>query len=508
MSSSKPKPRDLSPTGVPGLDDILAGGLTRNRVYLVMGDPGVGKTTLGLHFLREGVRLGERVLYITLSETREEIEAVAESHGWSLDDVEIFEYAAGTRLDDDEESTLFHPAEVELGEATRTMLAQVERVQPQRVVIDSLSEVRLLAQSALRYRRQILGLKHYFSGRNCTVLLLDDRNGASGDMQLLTLAHGVVHLEQLAPMYGAERRRLRVSKLRGVKYRGGYHDFTIRTGGIAVFPRLIAAEHRHDMTLECVPSGVPAVDSLLGGGIDRGTSTLILGPAGSGKSALATQYAIAAAERGENAAIFIFDESRSTMIARGDGIGMNLRQHVDSGRITIQQIDPAEIPPGEFVQLVRDQVEERQIKVLIIDSLNGYMNAMPEERFLTIQMHELLSYLGKHGVATLLVVAQHGLLGDRMMSPVDVSYLADCVILLRYFELAGEIRKAVSVVKKRSGAHERAIRPLAISQEGLVVGPPLTEFHGILSGTPLLDPNIATLLGADSIGSRSLEHEQ
>ena len=508
MSSSKPRIRDLSPTGVPGLDDVLAGGLTRNRVYLVMGDPGVGKTTLGLHFLREGVRLGERVLYITLSETREEIEAVAESHGWSLDDVEIFEYAAGTRLDDDEESTLFHPSEVELGEATRTMLAEVDRVQPQRVVIDSLSEVRLLAQNPLRYRRQILGLKHYFTGKNCTVLLLDDRNGASGDMQLLTLAHGVIHLEQLSPLYGAERRRLRVSKLRGVKYRGGYHDFTIRTGGIAVFPRLVAAEHRHEMKLECVPSGVPAVDSLLGGGIDRGTSTLVLGPAGSGKSALSTQYAIAAAQRGENAAIFIFDESRSTMIARADGIGMNLREHVDSGRITVQQIDPAEVPPGEFVQMVRDQVEERQIKVLIIDSLNGYMNAMPEERFLTIQMHELLSYLGKQGVATLLVVAQHGLLGDRMMSPVDVSYLADCVILLRYFELAGEIRKAVSVVKKRSGAHERAIRPLAISSEGLVVGPPLTEFHGILSGTPLLDSNMAAFLGAESVGSRSLEQDQ
>lgn len=508
ISSKEPKPREVAPTGVPGLDDVLAGGLTRNRVYLAMGDPGVGKTTLGLHFLLEGVRLGERVLYITLSETREEIEAVAESHGWSLDGVEIFEYAAGTRLSDEDETTLFHPSEIELGEATQKMLGEVDRVKPQRVVIDSLSEVRLLAQNPLRYRRQILGLKQYFTGKNCTVLLLDDRNASGGDMQLLTLAHGVILLEQLSPLYGAERRRLRVSKLRGVKYRGGFHDFTIRTGGLAVFPRLIAAEHRHDVKLECLSSGVPAIDALLGGGIDRGTSTLVLGPAGSGKSALATQYAIAAAERGENAAIFIFDESRATMIARGEGIGMKLREHVESGRISIQQIDPAEIPPGEFVQLVRDAVEQRQIRVLVIDSLNGYMNAMPEERFLTIQMHELLSYLGKQGVATLLVVAQHGVLGDRMMSPVDVSYLADCVILLRYFELAGEIRKAVSVVKKRSGAHEKAIRPLAISRDGLIVGPPLTEFHGILSGTPLLDSNVAPLLGADSIGSRSLEREQ
>jgi circadian clock protein KaiC len=491
--------RDLATTGISGLDDVLGGGLTRNRIYLVMGDPGVGKTTLGLHFLREGVSLGERVLYIALSETRDEIEAVAESHGWSLEGVDIFEYSAATRLDEADESTLFHPSEVELGQATRTMIEAVERVKPQRVVIDSLAEVRLLAQSPLRYRRQILGLKHYFTGKQSTVLLLDDKDVASGDMQLLTLAHGVLLLEQLAPMYGAERRRMRVSKLRGVKYRGGFHDVTIRTGGLVVFPRLVAAEHPAAAKTGRLESGITAIDSLLGGGIDRGTSTLIMGPAGSGKSALSTQYVVAAAQRGENVAMFLFDESRTTMLTRCSAINMPMQAHIDSGRINIQQIDPAEVPPGEFVQRVREQVEQRDISVLVIDSLNGYLNAMPEERFLTIHMHELLTYLGQRGVATLLVVAQHGVVGGSMVSPVDVSYLADCVILMRYFELAGEIRKAISVVKKRSGAHEKAIRPFAIGAEGLMVGPPLTEFHGVLSGTPMIDSNLSPIAG---IGDR------
>ena len=490
--------RDVATTGIPGLNDVLGGGLTRNRIYLIMGDPGVGKTTLGLHFLRDGAALGEKVLYIALSETRDEIEAVAASHGWSLDGIEIFEYSAATRLMDDEESTLFHPSEVELGEATRTILEQVNRVQPQRVVIDSLAELRLLSQSALRYRRQILSLKHYFSGKNATVLLLDDKDVASGDMQLLTLAHGVLLLEQLSPIYGAERRRLRISKFRGVKYRGGYHDFTIRTGGLEVFPRLIASEHRRPVASSRLTSGIEAIDSLLGGGIDRGTSTLITGPAGSGKSSLAMQYAVAAADRGEHAALFIFDESMQTLLGRSTGIGMRFQHHLDAGNLTIQQIDPADIPPGEFVQLVRETVEKRGISVLVIDSLNGYMNAMPEERFLVVQMHELLTYLGQQGVATILVVAQHGLVGTSMLTPIDVSYLADCVVLFRYFELAGELKKAISVVKKRSGEHEKTIRQMVISSEGITVGPALTEFRGVLSGTPLLDANIANLLGERS----------
>lgn len=498
------KKKEVAPTGIPGLDDVLSGGLPRNRVYLIMGDPGVGKTTLGLHFLLEGVRRGEKVLYIGLSETRDEIEDVADSHGWSLDGVDLFEYSAATRLDDVDDTTLFHPSEIELGEATRTMIREVERVQPARVVIDSLAEVRLLAQSPLRYRRQILALKDYFAGKHSTVLLLDDKDVASGDMQLLTLAHGVLLLEQLAPTYGPERRRIRVSKLRGVKYRGGYHDCAIRTGGLEVFPRLVAAEHRVTRPSGCLPSGLASVDSLLGGGIDRGTSTLLMGPAGSGKSALATQYVIAAAERGENVVMFLFDESRGTMLTRSDAINMPVQKHVDSGRIVLQQIDPAEVPPGEFVHLVRQQVEQRGITVMVIDSLNGYMNAMPEERFLTLHMHELLTYLGQKGVATLLVVAQHGLVGSAMVAPVDVSYLADCVILTRYFELAGEVRKAISVIKKRSGAHERTIRPLSITPDGLEVGPPLTDFRGVLSGTPLLDPDIAAVVG-EKLGDGSAE---
>lgn len=483
--------RDLATTGIPGMDDVLAGGFTRNRTYLIQGDPGVGKTTLGLQFMLTGLRDGEKGLYLTLSETREELQAVADSHGWTLEGLNVFEYTAHDKLIDEEESTLFHPSEVELGQAMKALLTEVERVKPSRVVIDSLSEIRLLAQNPLRYRRQVLGLKHYLSGRNCTVILLDDRQLTQTDMQLMTLAHGVITLEQLAPLYGAERRRLRVSKFRGVKYRGGYHDFAIRTGGIVVYPRLVAAEHKDIFDPRPIASGVTAVDNLLGGGIDRGTSTLIMGPAGSGKSVLATQYVLAAAKRGENAAVFMFDESRGTLLGRSGALGLNLQPYVESGRLTLQQIDPAEIPPGEFVHLVREAVEERHVSVVVIDSLNGYLNAMPEESFLTIQMHELLTYLGQKGVATILVVAQHGLMGASMISPVDVSYLADCVILLRYYEHAGEIHKAMSVLKKRSGNHEKAIRPLAFGSEGLEVGESMAGFHGILSGTPLVDGAIA-----------------
>jgi circadian clock protein KaiC len=464
---------------------------------LVQGDPGAGKTTLGLQFLLEGARRGEPVLYLTLSESKEELQAVADSHGWSLDQVDVFEYSANDRLTSEDTSTLFHPSEVELGEATQRLLEEVRRIKPQRLVIDSLSEIRLLAQSPLRYRRQILGLKHFFNTHQCTVLMLDDRGVHEGDMQLMTLAHGVILLEQLAPMYGAERRRLRVSKFRGVKYRGGYHDFAIRTGGIVVYPRLVASEHRDDFAPQRLASGLPEIDDLLGGGIDRGTSTLIMGPAGSGKSALATQYVTAAADRGENAAVFIFDESRGTLFVRSAAMKMRLMDHVQSGRVSIQQIDPAEIPPGEFVHLVREAVEKRHVSVVVIDSLNGYLNAMPEESFLTIQMHELLTYLGQKGVATILVVAQHGLLGSSMLTPVDVSYLADCVILMRYYEHQGEILKAVSVVKKRSGAHENTIRPFQLGPDGLSVGEPLSEFRGVLTGVPVMDNNVSNLFGSD-----------
>lgn len=480
--------RNRVTTGISGLDDVLCGGLTANRVYLVEGNPGSGKTTLALQFLLEGSRLGEQGLYVTLSETKEELLAVADSHGWSLGEIPIFELNMSEEsLKPDSQYTMFHPAEVELNETTRAVLGEVERLRPTRVVFDSLSEMRLLAQSSFRYRRQILALKQFFIGRHCTVLLLDDRTADAGDenLQLQSLAHGVVTLEQLAPEYGSERRRLRVRKMRGSTFRGGYHDFMIRKGGLDVFPRLVAAEHRADFQGGQMLSGVAELDQLLGGGVDRGTSTLIVGPAGSGKSTLAIRYAITAAEQGQSAAFFTFDENLTTLLTRTDGLGFDsMRRYAESGQILLQQVDPAELAPGEFAQVVRQAVEERHAKVIVLDSLNGYLNAMPEERYLTIQLHELLTYLGTQGVVTILVVAQHGIVGGHMQSPVDASYLADTVILLRYFEFRGEVRQAISVMKKRSGKHERTIREFALSSEGIHIGSPLRNFHGVLTGTP------------------------
>jgi len=490
---SRPEQRAGAPsaTGTAGLDIILGGGLPPNRLYLIEGDPGAGKTTLALRYLLEGAKADETGLYVTLSETREEINAVAESHGWSLDGIHVMELVASEEaLTPDSQYMMYHPSETELSETTKAVLDEVERVKPRRVVFDSLSEMRLLAQNPLRYRRQILALKQFFSGRKCTVLMLDDRSSDESDLQVRSIAHGVLTLEQLSPEYGAERRRLRVVKLRGKKYKGGYHDFTIVEGGLEVFPRLVASDHRHKFQREQVQSGVKALDDLLGGGLDRGTSTLILGPAGSGKSSVAVQYAVAAAERGERAAMFAFDESQGTLEARTAALGIDLQAHIDGGTITLQQVDPAEMSPGEFVHAVRRQVEERHAKVVVIDSLNGYINAMPEERFLTIQLHELLTYLGQKGVTTILVVAQHGLMGSAMQSPVDVSYLADSVILTRYFELRGRVKKAISVVKKRSGMHEEAIRELRVGKGGIQVGKPLENLRGVLTGVPTFERDI------------------
>jgi circadian clock protein KaiC len=475
-------------TGIEGLDNILEGGFPENRIYLIEGDPGTGKTTLALQFLMEGARSGEAGLYITLSETKEELEAVAASHGWSLDGFQIYEILpTADSLNPESQYTIFHPSEIELGETTNAVLEEVGRIKPRRVVFDSLSEMRLLAREPLRFRRQILALKQYFAGQQSTVLLLDDKVADGRELQVQSIAHGVLSLEHLAVEYGAERRRLRVIKLRGSRFRGGYHDFNIETGGVVVFPRLVAAEHRQEFVKEFVKSGVPELDSLVGGGLDRGTSTLALGPAGSGKSTLASQYAAAAAERGEHTAIFIFDETRETYLARSAGIGTDMRGYVDGGLITIQQVDPAELTPGEFAHSVRGCVDQDGARVVIIDSLNGYLNAMPDERFLTIQMHELLTYLNQQGVVTLLIMAQHGFLGSAMTTPVDVSYLADTVLMLRYFEAGGALRRALSVVKKRTGAHERTIRELEISSEGIKVGKPLTEFRGVMTGVPSFD---------------------
>jgi circadian clock protein KaiC len=487
MSGSESTSPPLVATGIAGLDDILGGGLTANRLYLVEGDPGSGKTTLALQYLLEGRRLGEAGLYVTLSETKDELASVASSHGWTLDGIHICELIPSEEsLLPEAQSRMFHPSEVELSETTKAVLQEVERIRPVRVVFDSLSEMRLLAQNPLRYRRQILALKQFFSGRKCTVLLLDDRTSEEADLQLHSLAHGVVTLQQLAPEYGAERRRMRIVKLRGMKFRGGFHDFVIVRGGLQIYPRLVASEHRGPFQAGQLASGVEAIDKLLGGGFDRGTSALLIGPAGSGKSSLAMQYVDAAAQRGEHAIVYAFDESINTLLVRMKGLGFDLQPHLDSGLVRIQQVDPAELSPGEFGHLVRQAVEQEDAKVVVIDSLNGYLNAMPEERFLTIQLHELLTYLGQRGVVTMLVVAQHGLLGSGMQTPVDASYLADSVVLFRYFEARGRLRRAISVVKKRSGAHEDALRELKLTSQGLWVGEPLADYHGVLTGTPVV----------------------
>jgi len=425
----------VASTGVPGLDEILGGGFPRDHVFLIQGDPGAGKTTLSLQFLLEGARQGEKGLYLTLSESVKELHTVAASHGWSLDAIRIHEQLVGEdMLSEEEDLTIFHPSEVQLGETVKSLLDVVEREKPQRVVLDSLSEIRLLSQSTLRYRRQILALKEYFANRNITAYFLDDRTAEVNDLQLHSVPHGVVVLERLAPLYGAPRRRLEVVKVRGVNYRGGYHDFSIVTGGIVVFPRPQPPAHRQGFEPDQLKSGISEIDALTGGGVSRGNSTLIMGPAGTGKSTLATQYAVAAAGRGERAALYVFDESLGTLFARSEALSIPLRARVAEGTLTVQQVDPAELAPGEFASLVREAVEERGVKVVVIDSLNGYLNAMPEERFLTLHLHELLSYLGERGVATLIVMAQHGLIGAGMAASVDVSYLADCVILLRYYE--------------------------------------------------------------------------
>lgn len=469
-------------TGVAGLDEILGGGFPRNRMYLVEGTPGAGKTTLALQFLLEGARLGEAGVYATLSETEEELRDVASSHGWSLDAITICDLQTSEEsLKADSQYTLFHPSEVELSETTRSVLDIVERVNPTRVVFDSLSEMRLLARDSLRYRRQILALKHYFTERQCTVLLLDYPSPHSGDFQLQSLTHGVLKLEHLNPEYGGQRRRLRVQKVRGVRFHDGYHDFQILTGGLTVYPRLRASDERRSAPGEAVPSGLPELDVMLGGGLIRGTSTILLGPSGVGKSVITTQYVAAAAARGEPAAVFLFDESPESWCARGAALGLDLERHVESGLIRLQQVDPAELSPGELAQIVRRAVDEEGVSIVVIDSLNGYRQSMPEERYLTLHLHELLTYLNQQGVLTFLVLAQHGLVGTGVESPVELTYLSDSIILLRFFEAFGQIRQAISVVKKRLGDHERTVRELQLGP-GIRVGRQIRQFQGILSG--------------------------
>jgi circadian clock protein KaiC len=484
-SSDQPPCQRLR-TGVPGLDDILFGGLPQGHLYLVEGDPGTGKTTLALQFLLEGIRNGERTLYVTLSESRHELQQVSLSHGWNADPLEIFELIPPEDdLKPEAQYTVFHPSEVELADTIASILRRVDEVEPQRLVFDSLAELRMLARDPLKYRRQILALKRHLSGGNITVLLLDDRtSGSHDDLQLQSIAHGVILMQGIGREYGIRRRRIEVHKLRGSAFREGFHDYIIRTGGLAIFPRLIAAEHKPGFQRKPVPSGIQELDDLLSGGIDTGTSTLLTGPAGCGKSTVAFRYAWSAAQRGEKAMIFTFDESLGTLIERAAGLGMDPHSVLESGQLQIEQIDPAEISPGEFVSRIRRMVDEQNLRLLVIDSLNGLLNAMPTEQYLALQLHELLSYVGQQGIATIITLAQAGIIGSSMQSPVDVSYLADTILLFRYFERAGEIAQAISVVKKRSGPHERTIRELFLKPGRVTIGKPLNQFEGVLTGVP------------------------
>lgn len=476
----------LARTGVAGLDDILGGGFSTRRLYLVEGMPGSGKTTLALQFLMEGVRSGEPVLYVTLSETEDELRSVAQSHGWSLEGITIRDAVPSEHtLQGEHQYTMFHPSEVELNQSTKAILEDVERIKPRRVVFDSLSELRLITGTPLQYRRHISALKKFFSGRNCTVLLLDDLTATDRDLQVQSIAHGVVLLDQWYPDYGSERRRVRVVKYRGRKFRGGFHDYTIDRGGLKVYPRLVAAEHRHASGREKLTSGISELDQLLGGGIECGTSTLLIGAAGTGKSTITAKFVHEAAERGEHAAMFVFDESLETMLTRCEGLGIDLRPHIDAKRIVTQQVDPAEMAPGELIQAIRQEVEHHKAKIIVIDSLNGYLHAMPGEKYLAVQLHELLMYLGQNGVATILVGAHQGLIGGNMITTVDASYLADAVILIRYYENQGEVCQAISVVKKRGGEHERTIRDFRMKDGKISLGEPLRKFRGVLSGVPV-----------------------
>lgn len=483
--------QELAPTitrcssGCTGLDNVLGGGFPPGHIYLVEGEPGTGKTTLALQFVSEGVKRGEKVLYVTLSESREELHAIAQVHGLVLDSATVLEVRPSDQdLKPEGQYTVFHPAEVELNDRVQTIMAEVDARKPDRLVIDALSEVRMLAKDPLRYRRQILSLKEY-APENCTVLLLDDRSSRYADLELHSIVHGVISMDRVAREYGKTMRRLEVTKLRGCAFREGYHDYIIRSGGVRVFPRLVAAEYSDErMDGSQAQSGIPELDTLVGGGLGRGTSTLLIGPAGCGKTTLALRWLATAAERGEKSAAFIFEETTNTLMGRAAGLGMDLPRFIRSGHMRIEHLDPAEVSPGEFVDMVRDSVENGNVRAVLIDSLNGFLQAMPGEQFLALHLHELLTYLNNRGVLTLLILAQMGLVGSAMQTPMDVSYLADNILVLRYFEAHGEVRQAISMMKKRSGGHERSIRELTFAGGEITVGAPLSDFQGILSGSP------------------------
>ncbi len=472
-------------TGCAGLDNILNGGFPKGHIYLVEGDPGAGKTTLALQYVRDGISRGERALYITLSESHADLNHAARSHGLSLDGIEIVELLPDEDdLLPEQQYTVFHPAEVELNDRMQRIVKEFQRVRPDRLVIDALSELRMLAKDPLRYRRQILSLKDYMADQNCTVLLLDDRSSREPDLQLNSVVHGVISMDKVPREYGKTRRQIEIVKLRGTAYREGFHDYAIVTGGITVFPRLVAADSRSEQPAEVVSSGIAELDALTGGGLDRGTSTLLIGPAGCGKTSLAIQWAATAAKRGEACAMFSFEEAPRTLMTRAAGLGIDIRPHLASGKIAIQRVDPAEMSPGELVANVQEHVENEDVRIVVLDSLNGYLQSMPGEQFLAVHLHELLAYLSNRGVLTLMVLAQAGTIGSLLASAVDVSYLADNILLLRYFEAKGEVRQAISTIKRRSGSHEHTIRELRLGPDRIHIGRPLHDFQGVLTGTP------------------------
>lgn len=474
-----PDSANLALSGVSGLDSVLGGGFPKGQISLLRGASGVGKTTLGLQFLLEGARQGESVLYLGTSETEQDIRLVAKSHGWSLEGVSVHHHEHRTVS---AEQTMLHPAEVELPRTMESLLSVVRKVSPSRLVIDSLAEFRVLAGDELWYRRQLMTLKQYFADQACTVVLIEILDGSQPVLD--SIVSGVVELERTTPDYGADRRRLRVSKIRGQEFSTGRHDYVIRRGGLVVFPRLTAAEHRQPTPSEPISTGLPRMDEMLRGGLTRGTSVLLLGPSGTGKSLMGTQLAVAAAGRGEKSALFIFDERVQTLFQRAEGTGLPLRQHVDEGTIQIRQVDPAELTSGEFSHLARSLVEDEGIRLLLVDSLNGYAYAMPGEKFLSLHLHELTSYLNQKGVTAVFTATQHGLVSGNASQPFDVSYVADTILLFRHFEHAGRLHKALSVYKSRGGPHETSIRQLRIGPDGLSLGEPLRKFQNILAGMP------------------------
>ncbi len=485
ISSSKSESDLRVSSGCAGLDNILNGGFPSGRLYLIEGDPGAGKTTLAMQFAREGVKQGESALYITLSESRDDLNHAAGSHGLSLDAIEIVELLPNENdLLPEQQYTVFHPAEVELNDRMQRIVKEVQRMRPDRLVIDALSELRMLAKDPLRYRRQILSLKDFMADQQCTVFLLDDRSSRDPDLQLHSIVHGVISMDKVPREYGKTRRQIEIVKLRGTPYREGFHDYAIATGGVVVFPRLVAADSRTDAPPEVVSSGIAELDALTGGGLDRGTSTLLIGPAGCGKTSIAAQWVATAASRGESCAVFTFEEAPRTLMTRATGLGIDLRSHVASGKVVIQRVDPAELTPGELVANVQNLVENEDARLVVIDSLNGYLQSMPGEQFLAVHLHELLAYLGNRGVLTLMVLAQAGTIGMPLQSAVDVSYLADNILLLRYFESQGEVRQAISTIKRRSGNHEHTIRELKLGPDRIHIGRPLHDFQGVLTGTP------------------------